>query len=552
MEQVVAGARRRRRRPRRHRPLRRRRRSGTASSARSVGVGGSPRLAPGEAGLGAYSRRCAPGHARTANADHHALGSLRHRGRVQNYPIELNSSPVLGAAPSRTSLTRGANPPSGSPFAPARSHCRTRAPAAASARRWWARHSARPRAPTKFATPRTAANGTPRDAHAVATPCASRCSTSTPASRAIRAARCVIDGDREGRRHRAAGERPAPQERRSSDRSGLERDRHRLRKLRSSPTSDAGSTRRSRRGYDHLADADEPCRRVRAARANEHDRSRRAARRGASPRPTAAAGSPMPATRATTRTTTRPPTAPATVALRASPSAAGDGASSGSKAARMRTSVTTRRRLYLRPAAALSAVACPAPCVPRPSLPRLGRTTTVDQASMRLGPLATAILLATLAAPAVGCTGTVSDPARSGRRRAVHDERHRHRRAHRRPAGGPGPRRAPGSSASPHLVDPGRASNHRRCGRPAGARDVRQPRRAGRREARPPPRPPPGSSWSMWGPSRSRSSGHETHLVPRQLPDVTDVVSGVVYARAADSALFPSSARYLVHVSGGP
>ncbi len=47
-------------------------------------------------------------------------------------------------------------------------------------------------------------------------------------------------------------------------------------------------------------------------------------------------------------------------------------------------------------------------------------------------------------------------------------------------------------------------------------------------------------------------SGHETHLTPRQLPDVTDVVSGVVYARAADSALFPSSARYLLHVSGGP
>lgn len=47
-------------------------------------------------------------------------------------------------------------------------------------------------------------------------------------------------------------------------------------------------------------------------------------------------------------------------------------------------------------------------------------------------------------------------------------------------------------------------------------------------------------------------SGRETHLVPRQLPDVTDVVTGVVYARAADPVLFPSASRYVVHVSGGP
>jgi hypothetical protein len=48
------------------------------------------------------------------------------------------------------------------------------------------------------------------------------------------------------------------------------------------------------------------------------------------------------------------------------------------------------------------------------------------------------------------------------------------------------------------------------------------------------------------------TSGRETHLVPRQLPDVTDVVSGVVYARTADPALLPASARYLVRVSGSP
>jgi hypothetical protein len=42
----------------------------------------------------------------------------------------------------------------------------------------------------------------------------------------------------------------------------------------------------------------------------------------------------------------------------------------------------------------------------------------------------------------------------------------------------------------------------------------------------------------------------ETRLVPRQLPDVTDVVSGVVYARTADPTLLPSVARYVVHVAG--
>jgi hypothetical protein len=48
------------------------------------------------------------------------------------------------------------------------------------------------------------------------------------------------------------------------------------------------------------------------------------------------------------------------------------------------------------------------------------------------------------------------------------------------------------------------------------------------------------------------ANGRETHLVPRQVPDVTDVVNGVVYARAADLSLLPSSTRYVVRVSGGP
>jgi len=43
-----------------------------------------------------------------------------------------------------------------------------------------------------------------------------------------------------------------------------------------------------------------------------------------------------------------------------------------------------------------------------------------------------------------------------------------------------------------------------------------------------------------------------TRLAPRQLPDVTDVVTGVVYARAADPFLFPAGLVYALHVSGGP
>jgi len=46
--------------------------------------------------------------------------------------------------------------------------------------------------------------------------------------------------------------------------------------------------------------------------------------------------------------------------------------------------------------------------------------------------------------------------------------------------------------------------------------------------------------------------GVETHLSPRQLPDVTDVVSGVVYARGTDPALLPDSTRYVVRVTGTP
>jgi hypothetical protein len=48
-----------------------------------------------------------------------------------------------------------------------------------------------------------------------------------------------------------------------------------------------------------------------------------------------------------------------------------------------------------------------------------------------------------------------------------------------------------------------------------------------------------------------KADGVQIHLLPRQLPDVTDVVSGVVYARAADPSSLPASTRYVVHVAGG-
>jgi len=47
------------------------------------------------------------------------------------------------------------------------------------------------------------------------------------------------------------------------------------------------------------------------------------------------------------------------------------------------------------------------------------------------------------------------------------------------------------------------------------------------------------------------ADGVETRLAARQLPDVTDVVSGVVYARATDPSLLPTSTRYVIHVAGG-
>ncbi|HEY6462653.1 MAG TPA: hypothetical protein VIY73_20935, partial [Polyangiaceae bacterium] len=48
-----------------------------------------------------------------------------------------------------------------------------------------------------------------------------------------------------------------------------------------------------------------------------------------------------------------------------------------------------------------------------------------------------------------------------------------------------------------------------------------------------------------------QADGAETRLSARQLPDVTDVVSGVVYSRAAEPSLLPAATTYAVHVAGG-
>lgn len=70
--------------------------------------------------------------------------------------------------------------------------------------------------------------------------------------------------------------------------------------------------------------------------------------------------------------------------------------------------------------------------------------------------------------------------------------------------------------------------------------------RSGRNE------PTPAIELMDVGPVSLEAAGTTTHLLPRQLPDITDVVSGVVYARAADPALLPAETAYVIHVAGGP
>ena len=46
------------------------------------------------------------------------------------------------------------------------------------------------------------------------------------------------------------------------------------------------------------------------------------------------------------------------------------------------------------------------------------------------------------------------------------------------------------------------------------------------------------------------TSGVATVLPPRRLPDVADLVSGVVYARAAEAEAMPARGRYELKIAG--
>jgi hypothetical protein len=256
------------------------------------------------------------------------------------------------------------------------------------------------------------------------------------------------------------------------------------------------------------------------------------------------------------------------------PSKARKGATSGSNAARMRTSVRMRTRMVLESTDLETAVLETTPSRPQHSsstrdrclaartdtdrprathldLPCLGSAARLAFAVvMRLG----LFTLLALAAPAVGCTGAVADPAIPGDAEAFSTSAVVIVERTLDPSStGGGPR----SETSARFVRVSAPSSTGDALRTIGATvDL----------------PAPGTCASLVSladgvPSSTATalvelvdvgsvslevSGRETRLVPRQLPDVTDVVSGVVYARAADATTFPSSARYLLHVSGSP
>jgi hypothetical protein len=62
--------------------------------------------------------------------------------------------------------------------------------------------------------------------------------------------------------------------------------------------------------------------------------------------------------------------------------------------------------------------------------------------------------------------------------------------------------------------------------------------------------PPPVVELVDVGAIAMNANGVETSLLPRRLPDVTDLVSGVVYARSTGATLLPDRTRYVVHVAG--
>ena len=141
-------------------------------------------------------------------------------------------------------------------------------------------------------------------------------------------------------------------------------------------------------------------------------------------------------------------------------------------------------------------------------------------------------------------------------RSAYDDERDRHRRAHRRPRrAARGPRRARASSASrPRRRREtlcARSAPRSTCPPPATCASLAALARCAHAGAT--RRPAPAVELVDVGPVSLEVNGRETRLVPRQLPDVTDVVSGVVYARAADADALSRRQRATSFTSaGGP
>ncbi len=155
-----------------------------------------------------------------------------------------------------------------------------------------------------------------------------------------------------------------------------------------------------------------------------------------------------------------------------------------------------------------------------------------------------------LAAPVLGCTGGGFRSVRARRRRAVDDERHRHRRTHGRPCRG-----SPRAEASMRALRP-RPLHPRRHGTrfarlaPPSTFPRREPARTSRGadpgpqrlEPRSPRRRPRSSLVDVGAVSLDVSrDAEDPPRPPASSRTLTDVVTGVVYARAAEAALFPSA-----------
>jgi hypothetical protein len=156
-----------------------------------------------------------------------------------------------------------------------------------------------------------------------------------------------------------------------------------------------------------------------------------------------------------------------------------------------------------------------------------------------------------LSAPALGCTGAVSAPAGPG-----DAERSTTTSAFVLVERSVGSTASPRAETSARFVRIPAGASTRDALRTIGAA-VELPARgscataASLAEATAPAEAAPVVELLDVGAVALEANGRETRLMPRQLPDVTDVVSGVVYARAADPALVPPATKYVVHVGGG-